>query len=126
MAYLALLEQKPGALDQAAPLQSWTLPRTLQHLRRLLEGRMGKRGKREFIQVLRLTEVFPEAVVVGAALEAIRLNAIGFDAVKQLVIARVENRPARLDLSAYPYLPSPNVKTTSPADYLALLSREAA
>jgi hypothetical protein len=24
--YLALLEQKPGALDQAAPLQSWTLP----------------------------------------------------------------------------------------------------
>jgi hypothetical protein len=38
----------------------------------------------------------------------------------------VENRPARLDLAAYPYLPSPSVKTTSPADYLALVSREAA
>ena len=124
--YLALLEQKPGALDQAAPLQGWTLPETLAHLRRLLETRMGKRGKREFIQVLRLTEVFPEAVVIGAALDAIRLGAIGFDAVKQLVIARTENRPARLDLSAYPYLPSLNVKTTSPADYLALVSREAA
>jgi transposase len=124
--YLALLEQKPSALDQAAPLQDWALPQTLQHLRRLLESRMGKRGKREFIQVLRLTEVFPETVVIGAALDAIRLNAIGFDAVKQLVVARVENRPARLDLSAYPYLPSPSVKTTSPADYLALVSTEAA
>ena len=124
--YLALLEQKPGALDQAAPLQGWIIPQTLQHLRRLLEARMGKRGKCEFIQVLRLTEVFPEAVVIGAALEAIRLGAISFDAVKQLVIARTENRPARLDLSAYPYLPSLSVKTTSPADYLALVSREAA
>ena len=58
--YLALLEQKPGALDQAAPLQGWTLPEPLQHLRRLLEGRIGNRGKREFIQALRLMEVFPE------------------------------------------------------------------
>lgn len=27
--YLALLEQKPGALDQAAPLQGWVLPQAL-------------------------------------------------------------------------------------------------
>jgi len=90
-------------------LQDWALPQTLQHLRRLLESRMGKRGKREFIQVLRLTEIFPEAVVVSAALDAIRLNAIGSDAVKQFVVARIENRQARLDLAAYPYLPSPSV-----------------
>jgi hypothetical protein len=124
--YLALLEQKPGALDQAAPLQAWIMPEALSHLRRLLETRMGKRGKREFIQVLRLTEAFTETVVVAAALEAIRLGAIGFDAVKQLAIARVENRPARLDLSDYPYLPAATVATTRPADYLALLSKEAA
>jgi hypothetical protein len=121
-----LLEQKPGALDQAAPLQAWTLPEALGQLRRLMEARMGKRGKREFIQVLRLTEVFTETIVVAAALEAIRLGAIGFDAVKQLAVARIENRPARLDLSAYPYLPAANVATTQPADYLALLSKEAA
>ena len=70
--YLALLEQKPGALDQAAPLQNWTLPEPLQHLRRLLEARMGNRGKREFIQALRLIEVFPEMLVAAAALDAIR------------------------------------------------------
>jgi hypothetical protein len=124
--YLALLEQKPGALDQAAPLQGWTLPESLQHLRRLLEARMGNRGKREFIQVLRLMEIFSETIVANAALDAIRLNAIGFDAVKQLVMARVERRPARLDLTAYPYLPAPSVRTTAAADYAVLVSGRAA
>ncbi|MGH8734675.1 MAG: IS21 family transposase, partial [Burkholderiales bacterium] len=56
--YLALLERKIGALDQAAPLVGWALPEEFATLRRLLEARMGKRGKREFVQVLRLLEVF--------------------------------------------------------------------
>jgi transposase len=124
--YLALLEQKPGALDQAAPLQSWTLPESLQHLRRLLESRMGNRGKREFIQVLRLMEIFPESIVAAATMDAIHLGAISFDAVKQLVIAKVERRPTRLDLDDYPYWPVANVKTTSAADYAALVSGRAA
>src|SRR6202047_2982145 len=124
--YLALLEQKTGALDQAAPLQNWTLPEPLQHLRRLLEARMGNRGKREFIQALRLIEVFPETLVAAAALDAIRLGAISFDAIKQLVIAKVEHRPANLDLGHYPYLPAANVKTTSAADYMVLVSGRAA
>lgn len=47
--YLALLETKPNALDQAAPLQDWNLPEAFQHLRHLMEARMDKRGKREFI-----------------------------------------------------------------------------
>jgi transposase len=126
MHYLALLEQKPGALDQAAPLQNWILPESLQHLRRLLEARMGNRGKREFIQVLRLMQVFSEVIVAAAALDAIRLGAIGFDAVKQLVIAKVERRPANLDLGDYPYLPVASVKTTLAADYMALVSGRAA
>ncbi len=40
--YLALLEQKIGALDQAAPLAGWELPDAFATLRRLLEARMGK------------------------------------------------------------------------------------
>jgi hypothetical protein len=74
---------------------------------------MGNRGKREFIQVLRLMEVFSETIVAAAALDAIRLGAISFDAVKQLVIAKIERRHANLDLCDYPYLPVANVKTTS-------------
>jgi DNA replication protein DnaC len=56
--YLALLEQKTNALDQAAPLADWKLPDEFATMRRLLEARMGKKGKREFVQVLRLMEVF--------------------------------------------------------------------
>jgi len=50
----------------------------------------------------------------------------GFDAVKQLILCRIERRPARLDLSAYPYLPKPNVGKTRAADYSALLEGAAA
>ena len=124
--YLALIEQKPNALDQAAALQGWDLPEVFQHLRHLLEARMGNRGKREFIQVLRLMEAMPQAIVTAAATEAIRLGAIGFDAVKLIALARLERRPARLDLAAYPHLPRPAVSTTSVADYATLVPRVAA
>src|SRR5215208_3517074 len=112
--YLALLEQKPGALDQAAPLQSWNLPEGFQRIRRLLESRMGNRGKKEFIQIPRLLEVFEEAIVTAGVVQAMQLGAISFDAVKQLVLARIERRPARLDLARYPYLPTAEVRTTVP------------
>ena len=124
--YLALIEQKPNALDQAAALQGWDLPEVFQHLRHLLEARMGNRGKREFIQVLRLMEAMPQAIVTAAVTEAIRLGAIGFDAVKLIALARLERRPARLDLAAYPHLPRLAVRTTSAADYATLVPRVAA
>lgn len=124
--YLALLEQKPGALDQAAPLQDWELPDQFAHLRRLLEARMNNRGKREFIQVLRLMEVFDQDVVADAVSDAIRLRVFSFDAVKQLVLCRVERRPPRLDLSAYPHLPKARVRTTRAADYTVLVRELAA
>ena len=117
--YLALIETKPNALDQVAALQGWELPEGFQHI---LEARMGNRGKREFIQVLRLMEAASKEVVAGAVNDAIRLGTIGFDAVKQIVLARIEKRPARLDLAAYPYLPQTSVRTTSAADYAVLVS----
>lgn len=124
--YLALLETKPGALDQAAALQGWELPPAFQHLRQLLEARMGNRGKREFIQVLRLLEIAAKEVVAAAVIEAIQLGAIGFDAVRQIVLGRIERRPARLDLAAYPWLPNTAVRSTRAADYAVLLEEQAA
>jgi hypothetical protein len=118
--YLALIETKPGALDQAAALQGWELPEVFQHLRHLLEARMGNRGKREFIQVLRLLEALPLDIVTAAVAQVIQIGAIGFDAVKLIALARIERRPARLDLAAYPHLPKTAVKTTSAADYAVL------
>ena len=122
--YLPLLEQKIGALDQAAPLQGWELPDEFGTLRRLLESRMGRRGKREYVQVLRLLETFSQEEVHAAVRDALRLGAISFDAVKHLVLCRLEGRPPRLDLELYPYLP--RVGATSARDYMSLLSKGAA
>ncbi len=119
--YLALLEKKIGALDQAAPLQGWNLPEVFATLRRLLEARMGKNGKREYVQVLRLLESFDLDDVHGAVRDALRLGAIGYDAVKHLVLCRIERRPPRLDLDVYPYLPRARVATTAAATYMSLL-----
>ena len=87
MHYLPLIEQKIGALDQAAPLRAGT-PEAFQ--RRLLEARMGK-AKR---QVLRLLEF--RSRVRSDALP----RPIGLDAVRHLVLCRIERRPPRnLELS---------------------------
>jgi len=124
--FLSLIEQKVGALDQAAPLQGWDLPEAFATLHRLLEARMGKPGKREYVQVLRLLETFEMDVVQGAIQHAIDLGAIGYDAVKHLVLCRVEKRPPRLDLDFYPYLPKANVGTTRPSSYMSLMGGTAA
>jgi hypothetical protein len=120
--YLALLEQKTNALDQAAPLVGWELPEGFAQLRRLLEARLSKRGKREYVQVLRLLETFSMSEVTKAVEDALRMRAISFDAVKHLLLCRIEQRPPRLDLENYPHLPLAQVATTAAADYLALLA----
>jgi transposase len=120
--YLPLIEQKIGALDQAAPLRGWNLPEAFATLRRLMEARMGKAGKREYVQVLRLMEAFPPDEVEAGVRDALRLGAVGFDAVKHLVLCRIERRPPRLDLDVYPYLPRARVATTSARAYMSLLA----
>ena len=123
--YLPLLERKPGALDQAAPLQGWELPDEFGTLRRLLESRMGRRGKREYVQVLRLLGDLQSLQEVHAAVKGCHPpgSRMSFDAVKHLVLCRLEGRPPRLDLELYPYLPRVRVSTTSAGDYMTLARR---
>ena len=119
--YLALLEKKTNALDQAAPLEGWQLPEEFVELRRQMEARLGKRGRREYVQVLRLLETFSLAEVAGAVREALRFPAIAFDAVKHLLLCAIERRPPKLDLENYPHLPLAEVALTRAADYQVLL-----
>ncbi len=88
--------------------------------------RLGKAGKREYVQILRLLETFEMDHVHGAVRQALDLGAIGYDAVKHLVLCRIERRPPRLDLDCYPYLPRARVETTKPSSYLSLMSGTAA
>jgi len=120
--YLALLEHKSRALDQAAPLAGWQLPECFAQLRRLLEARLRKHAGREYIQVLRLIEHFAFDEVTAAVEQALALNAIGFDAVRHLVLCRIERRPPKLDMANWPHLPLAAVRTTRATDYMSLLS----
>jgi len=118
--YLELLEQKTRALDQAAPLVGWQLPACYVQLRRLLEARL-KHGGREYVQVLRLLETFSMDELTQAIEDALELGTIGFDAVKHLLLCRIERRPPRLDMENYPHLPLAQVRATQAADYMTLL-----
>jgi transposase len=120
--YLALLEQKTRALDQAAPLVGWQLPECFAELRRLLEAKLRKHGSREYVQVLRLMETFAVNEVTHAIEDALKLGTISFDAVRHLLLCRIERRPPRLDMENYPHLPMAQVKTTQAADYMSLLA----
>jgi hypothetical protein len=103
--YLALLEHKTRALDQAAPLAGWKLPDCFAELRRLVEARLKKHGSREYVQVLRLMDTFDLSEVTHAVEDALKLGTISFDAVRHLMLCRMERRPRRLDMENYPHLP---------------------
>ena len=94
-------------------MAGWDLPEEYHTLRRRLEARMGQRGKREFVRVLRLMEDFSHQEVHHAVQDA-------------LLLCRIEGRPNRLDLDFYPHLPQVSVQTTRAGDYLTLLSGRAA
>ncbi len=74
------------------------------------------------MQVLRLLERFEHEVLHLAVRDALRMGAVSFDAIKHLVLCRVERRPPRLDLDVYPFLPRTNIATTSAASYMTLLA----
>ena len=107
--YPALIEQKTRALDQAAPLTGWQLPRCFAQLRQLLEARLKKHGSREYVQVLRLMESFDLLEVTHAVEHALQLRTISFDAVRHLLLCPIDRRPPRLDMANYPHLPMAQV-----------------
>ena len=77
---------------------------------------------RQYVQVLRLLETFELNDLHGAIRDALHMSAISFDAIKHLLLCRIERRPPKLNLDIYPYLPRAQVATTSAASYMNLLA----
>ena len=103
------------ALDQAAPLQGWDLPEEFGALRRLLEVAAWDGGvSGNSCRCCRLCwrPSHSQGSALSGSRTLIRLGALSFDAVKHLVLCRLEGRPPRLDLELYPYLPRVRVSTT--------------
>ena len=97
--YLALIEQKINALDQARHWPAGGCRKSSWRSGVFWKPGWAKQGKREFVQVLRLMEVFPLDDVAAAARDAIARGAIGFDAVKHLILCHIERRRPRISAS---------------------------
>jgi transposase len=122
--YLAVLERKPGALDQARPLDGWDLPACFEDLRRILEARSGHRGVREYIQVLRLLEDFPLKDLRKAVIRVLGLSIPTADAVKITLLSMRERAfdPVPLNPENCKGIPFPRVISSNVRQYGHLLA----
>lgn len=120
--YLALLERKPGALDFARPLEGWGLPGCFQVLRRRLEAKLGHKGTREYIRVLRLLENASISQLAEAIRQTLAIGAISYDAVRVILQARQEEPVGLFSLDGRPHLKLVNVQSPDLNAYRALVA----
>jgi transposase len=120
--YLALLERKPGALDFARPLEGWNLPGCFEILRRRLEARLGHRGTREYIKVLRLLENASANQLADAIRQTLAIAALSYDAVRVILQARQEEPVGLFSLDGRPHLKLVTVESPDLSAYHALVA----
>jgi hypothetical protein len=121
--YLAILERKPGALDQARPLQGWTLPECFEYLRRRLEAEYEHgEGTREYIRVLRLLEKHPLPTLRRAVEKGLSMGAIQRDAIAQFLFPQEEWRGTQFTLDGHPHLRAVKVQSPDITQYNSLLA----
>lgn len=103
--YLPLIERKPRALDDGAPMKSLQFPGIFDVLRRRMEaGQEHSEGTRAYIRVLRLLEKNSLADLERAVGQALDLGAAKEEAVKNLLLCPPERTPSPLDLKGRDHL----------------------
>lgn len=120
--YLALLERKRGALDDARPLEHWKLPECFATLRRALEQKKGDQGTRDYIGVLRLLEKHSLEKLRKAVEKTLAINAAGLDVVEQMLLPQPDMRLARFNLDGHPHLKGVRVEAPDLTAYRNLMS----
>ena len=91
--YLRLLEERPGAWEQARPLLNWrtTWPAIYdQYLQTLRQQLPGNQAIREFVRILQLHQSYAEADIVQALAEALARHCYTVADVRQLLERRSE------------------------------------
>jgi hypothetical protein len=107
--YLPLLAQRPGAFEHAKPIRRWRKQWSQGYEQLLAELQVSKpegRGVREFLEVLKLHQKYPQRLVEQAVKQALDCGAAHLDGVmlclRQLL---AHEPPARaLDLGSLPEL----------------------
>jgi hypothetical protein len=130
MHYLAQLEQRPGAWEQAKPILEWQKrwPEVYnRYLAALRERLPASQATKEFVRILRLHELYPEALIAQALEHALAGHCFSADGVKQLLLHLTE--PASpvglLDLSQWPHLNEVQVLWPEVGQFDRLLSGQA-
>jgi len=119
--YLPLLEQKANALDQAAPLKTLSLPPIFERFKTTLIKRDTSEGKRDYIKVLRLLEVYSIDDVEKGLYLAFDQGIFSIEALKHLILRQIERRPPNLEMIDFPKVPIVCVQKTSAASYMSLM-----
>lgn len=120
--YLVLLERKPGALDQARPLQGWDLPDCFAILRRRLEDQRGGEGTREYIAVLRLLEKHPIGALRYAVEQGLQVGTVNRDVIAQFLIPHEPWCCTLFKLDGHPHLRGVKVQAPDMRAYGSLLA----
>lgn len=100
--YLAVLEQKPGALRNGAPFKQWELPEPIQEVRTLLEARPD--GDRQFVSVLSAVKRYGLDEVAAACGKAIEDRTISGDVILAM-LSRQHDEPSPAATPPSPQLP---------------------
>ena len=102
--YLALLERKPGSLDNAMPFKGWPIGLEFDILRKELEYRYPEDGTIRYIKVLLFFADYPEHQVKHAVQMCVHRRAFSDDAVLNILRNQPLPAQAQLDLSTKPEL----------------------
>jgi transposase len=100
--YLAVLEQKPGALRNGAPFKEWNLPDAMKEVRTLLEARSD--GDRQFVAILSVVKRYGLDDVAGACAKALSDKTVSSDVILAL-LSRQHDEPQPLPIQNSAQLP---------------------
>jgi len=109
--YLPLLEQRPGAWEQAQPILEWQQrwPKVFDdYLAALRQHLPPSQATREFVRILRLHEAYTEALLAQALQEALAAHCYNADGVQQIA-RRLSESPRVADPLSAEQLPVPDV-----------------
>ncbi len=130
MHYLAVLERKPGAFEQARPIQHWakTWPPVYQQYLDALRAARPEGTTREFVRILQLHSRFPVEAIVGALDRALTLCCWSADGVEQLIRQGTAPIPASapLDPAVLAQLPDLDIPLPNLHAYEQLLAEVSA
>ena len=100
--YIAVLEQKPGALRNGAPFKEWDLPESMSEVRKILADRSD--GDRQFVGILSVVRRYGLEAVAEACAKSIADKTVSSDVVLT-ILSRTHDEPQPEPLQPSSQLP---------------------